>query len=100
MLPRRTATHVYHPSPADHWRWTHTGLERLFETSGDWRSVTVTPGAGTSACLGMLLANYVDLAAKRIHAVWLGEPVNRAINRVGGRSTASRRRCASRSRAR
>jgi SAM-dependent methyltransferase len=77
-------THAFHPSPADHWRWTHTGLERLFETSGLWRSVTVTPGAGTCACLGMLTANYVDLATKRIHAVWLGYLVNRVINRVAG----------------
>src|SRR5262245_14473636 len=77
-------TQVFHPAPSDHWRWTHTGLERLFETSAPWRSVTVTPGAGTGACLGMLLATYVNLFAKRLHAVWLGRLVNRAVNRVAG----------------
>ena len=77
-------THAFHPSPADYWRWTHTGLERLFEASGLWRSVSVTPGAGTCACLGMLIANYVDLATKRIHAVWLGSLGIRAVNRIAG----------------
>ena len=77
-------TQVYHPSPADYWRWTHTGLERLFVTSATWRSITVTPGAGTCACLGMLLATYVNLATKRLHAVWLGRLVNHAVNRVAG----------------
>ena len=32
----------------------------------------------------MLLAAYVNLAAKRLHVVWLGRLVNRAINRVAG----------------
>jgi len=77
-------TQVFHPTPNDHWRWTHTGLERLFATSATWRSVTVTPGAGTGACLGMLLATYVNLAAKRLHAVWLGRLLNRAVNRLAG----------------
>ena len=77
-------TQVFHPAPADHWRWTHTGLARLFDTSGPWRSVTVTPGAGTCACLGMLLGTYVNFAAKRLHAVWAGRLVNRAINRLAG----------------
>jgi SAM-dependent methyltransferase len=57
----------YHPSPADHWRWTHTGLERLFASNGGWRSLSVEPGAGTAACLAMLGVRYVDLLAKRLH---------------------------------
>jgi SAM-dependent methyltransferase len=77
-------TQVYHPTPHDHWRWTHTGLERLFETSAAWRSVTVTPCAGTGACLGMLLATYLNFAAKRLHAVWLGRLATRAVNRLAG----------------
>jgi SAM-dependent methyltransferase len=77
-------TQVFHPNPNDHWRWTHTGLAHLFATSAPWRSVTVTPGAGTCACLGMLLATYVHFAAKRLHAVWAGRLVNRVINRLAG----------------
>ena len=77
-------TQGYHPVPNDHWRWTHTGLERLFNTSSPWRSVSVVPGAGTCACLGMLLTTYVDLAAQRAHAVWVGRMVCHAVNRVAG----------------
>jgi SAM-dependent methyltransferase len=64
---------VYHPNPDDLWRWTHSGLERLFRRNGDWSSVTVSPGAGTGACLGMLLATYLHLLAKQAHAARLAE---------------------------
>ena len=74
----------FHPNPDDLWRWTHTGLERLFEGSASWRSVTVTPGAGTGACLGMLISTYVDLATQRLHVMWLGNLGIRLVNRVAG----------------
>jgi SAM-dependent methyltransferase len=82
VLASTHGTQVYHPLPVDHWRWTHTGLERLFERNGEWRSVSVSPGAGTCACLGMLLATYIDLLAQRAHAVWAGELVNAVVNRT------------------
>ena len=44
VLASTHGTAVYHPAPNDFWRWTHTGLERLFTTNADWRSVTVGPG--------------------------------------------------------
>jgi len=72
----------YHPAPVDHWRWTHTGLERMLDRAGPWRSVTVTPGAGTAACLGMLLASYVALLGKRLHAVWAMSLIVSVINRT------------------
>jgi SAM-dependent methyltransferase len=81
------ATHgvqVFHPYPVDHWRWTQTGLERLFERNGSWRSITVTPGAGTCACLGMLLSTYIDLIGQKLHAVWASSLVVRFVNRVSG----------------
>jgi SAM-dependent methyltransferase len=71
---------VYHPSPEDLWRWTHVGLRRLFEQSGDWTSVEVRPGAGTVACLGMLISTYIDLAAQRLHAVPAGQAVVAGVN--------------------
>jgi SAM-dependent methyltransferase len=80
VLASTHGTQVYHPAPEDFWRWTHTGLERLFRTSGDWRSVSVHPGAGTAACLGMLIATYVNLAAQRVHAEWAARIVNRGVN--------------------
>src|SRR5581483_4680654 len=47
------------------WRWTHEGLERLFQTNAQWSSVTVRPGAGTTATVAMLVAHVIDLLAKR-----------------------------------
>jgi SAM-dependent methyltransferase len=77
------ATHgvqVYHPSPEDLWRWTHAGLERLFRDNGEWASVTVEPGSGTAACLGMLVSIYVDLAFRRARAGFAGRRLVSAIN--------------------
>jgi SAM-dependent methyltransferase len=71
---------VFHPNPQDLWRWTHTGLQRLFEREADWANVSVEPGAGSAACLGMLIARYVHLLAKRAHAAWLAGPPISAIN--------------------
>ena len=82
VLAATHGTQVYHPLPEDHWRWTHTGLERLFAQAGEWRSVSVLPGAGTCACLGMLIATYIDLIAQRLHAVWAGKLVNAVVNRT------------------
>ena len=73
----------YHPNPSDLWRWTHTGLERLFLAAGDWASVTVRPGSGTASCLTMLLAVYVDLAAKRARARAVARPLVTALNTLG-----------------
>ena len=82
VLASTHGTYVFHPLPVDHWRWTHTGLERLFERNGDWRSISVSPGAGTCACLGMLLATYIDLLTRRHHAGRVGELVNTVVNRT------------------
>jgi SAM-dependent methyltransferase len=80
------ATHgvqVYHPAPEDLWRWTHAGLERLFRDRGEWASVTVEPGSGTAACLGMLASIYVDLAARRARAGFAGRRLVSALNAAG-----------------
>ena len=74
--------YVYHPAPADLWRWTHAGLERLFTTNGEWASVTVTPAAGTTATLGMLTAIYIDLVFKNLRLRAAGRPFILAVNRV------------------
>ncbi len=73
---------VYHPAPVDLWRWTHAGLERLFRNEADWASVSVQPGAGTTACVGMLTATYFDLLAKRLHVRPAGRPVVAVVNAV------------------
>ena len=74
VLASTHGTAVYHPAPNDLWRWTHTGLERLFAENGEWASVAVRPGAGTAACLAGLSATYVDLIAQKLHARAVGYP--------------------------
>jgi hypothetical protein len=71
---------AYHPSPADYWRWTHAGLEKLFRDNADWRSVRVTPASGTTACLGMLTSLYLDLGLRRARLGALARPLVAGIN--------------------
>ena len=83
VLASTHGVQVYHPSPADHWRWTHTGLERLFRDNGDWQSVSVRAASGTASCIGMLLSMYVDLFARRIRVGGAGRLAVRALNGAG-----------------
>src|SRR5439155_592747 len=83
VLASTHGVQVYHPSPEDLWRWTHTGLERLFNEHGNWRAVTVRPGAGTTACVGMVVAIYIDLLVrKRLRAGWASSALIASINRT------------------
>ena len=82
VLASTHGVEVYHPSPEDLWRWTHTGLERLFAGNAEWASLSVRPAGGTTACLGKLFATYVDLLAKRMKVAPAGRLVVRAINRI------------------
>ena len=75
-------TMPYHPSPTDYWRWTHTGLEKLFLESASWGSVRVTPSSGTTACLGMLISIYLDLTFRRVGLGVAARPLVAAINTV------------------
>ena len=81
VLASTHGVQVYHPAPVDLWRWTHTGLDRLFRENGDWSSLSVRPSSGTTACLGMLVAIYADLLARRLHAPPLGRAAAYALNR-------------------
>lgn len=82
VLASTHGVQVYHPSPADYWRWTHTGLERLFELNGEWSSVEVSPASGTAACVGMVASIYLDLLAKRLRARPVARPLIWTINRA------------------
>ena len=82
VLASTHGVQVYHPSPVDYWRWTHAGLERLFRENAEWASVSVVPASGTTACLGMLIALYLDLATRRARLGGLGPPLIASINRV------------------
>ena len=80
VLASTHGVQVYHPSPSDYWRWTHTGLERLFRESAEWSSVDVEPGAGTASGLAMLLGTFVEIALRRSV---LARPPVWALNRIG-----------------
>lgn len=71
---------VWHPNPVDHWRWTHTGLERLFRDNGTWAQLEVEPGAGTAASLALLVARFLHLLAKRAGIAWAARPLIAALN--------------------
>jgi SAM-dependent methyltransferase len=80
VLASTHGVQVYHPAPLDLWRWTHTGLERLFRENGDWSSLTVSPGSGTTACVAMVISIYVDLIAHRAHIAPLGRGLVATLN--------------------
>ncbi len=80
VLASTHGVQVYHPSPADYWRWTHEGLHRLFATSASWASLDVEPAAGTGSALAMLLATYVEIALRRTP---LARPPVWLLNRIG-----------------
>ena len=84
VLASTHGVQVYHPNPHDLWRWTHAGLERLFHDNGDWASVTVTPGSGTAACVGMLLAVYGDLALRKAHLTPVARGLVWSLNSAAG----------------
>jgi SAM-dependent methyltransferase len=80
VLASTHGVQVYHPSPADYWRWTHEGLRRLFEQNAEWGSLSVTPAAGTASALAMLLGTYVEIALRR---TVLARPPVALLNRIG-----------------
>lgn len=80
VLASTHGTQVYHPNPGDYWRWTHTGLERLFTTNGDWERVDVEPNAGTTSALAMLVARSLHLLAKRAGVAFAARPLVYALN--------------------
>jgi SAM-dependent methyltransferase len=71
---------VFHPNPNDYWRWTHTGLRRVFDLNGEWQAIDVQPGAGTAAGLGLLIARFMHLLAKRAHIPAVARPFVAALN--------------------
>jgi SAM-dependent methyltransferase len=84
VLASTHGVQVYHPSPADYWRWTHAGLERLFAESADWASVSVTPVGGAATCLAAMSAVYADLLFRRVHLTPLSRASVWTLNSLGG----------------
>jgi SAM-dependent methyltransferase len=84
VLASTHGVQVYHPSPADYWRWTHAGLERLFSQSADWASVSVTPVGGAATCLAAMSAVYADLLFRKAHLTPLSRASVWTLNSLGG----------------
>lgn len=80
VLASTHGVQVYHPSPNDLWRWTHAGLEKLFRDNGEWAALDVRPGAGTTACIGMLLTHFIELLGDRARLRFAVGPLVAAIN--------------------
>jgi SAM-dependent methyltransferase len=80
VLASTHGVQVYHPAPVDLWRWTHEGLGRLFRDSAAWTSVTVSPSAGSAACVGMLVSLYIFSLARRWHVQPLGRCAVASVN--------------------
>lgn len=80
VLASTHGVYPYHPNPEDLWRWTHDGLERLFRDAGDWSSVVVRPGSGTTACVAMLLGHSIDLLLKGVGLRALARPLVAGLN--------------------
>jgi SAM-dependent methyltransferase len=83
VLATTHGVYPFHPNPDDLWRWTNTGLEKLFADNGAWAAVKVTPGAGTALTVAMLVAHLADLFFKRAHVRALGTPLVAALNATG-----------------
>lgn len=78
---------LYHPDPAgtdkDYWRWTHSGLRKLFCDNATWRDVETHPNGDFVACISYLIAQFVDEAASRVLPGPLRRGVVSALNRAG-----------------
>jgi SAM-dependent methyltransferase len=83
VLASTHGVQVYHPSPDDHWRWTHSGLELLFLRNGAWSSVTVRPAGGIATCLTAMTGIYVDLLFRRAHLSPVGKGLVWMLNTTG-----------------
>ena len=83
VLASTHGVQVYHPSPEDHWRWTHSGLELLFLRNAAWSSVTVRPAGGTATCLASMSAIYLDLLFRRMHMAPVAKSLVWGLNASG-----------------
>jgi SAM-dependent methyltransferase len=75
-------TYPFHPHPTDYWRWTQDGLRALMDDAGSFDVEELVPQRGSIACLGLLVANYVEMAATSARLGMLGRPVVATVNTV------------------
>ena len=83
VLASTHGVQVYHPSPEDHWRWTHSGLELLFLRNAAWKSISVHPAGGAATCLASMTGIYVDLLFRRAHMTPVAKSLVWLLNTTG-----------------
>ena len=75
---------LYHPDPPtsdrDYWRWTHSGLLRIFRQSGEWGELSIQPQGNVVACLGYIVAQYVDELGQKVPVPLVGRLMLSAVN--------------------
>lgn len=61
---------LYHPDPPDsdrdYWRWTHSGLRRLVAQSGEYEDINIEAQGNVVACLGYIVAQFVDELGQKL----------------------------------
>lgn len=64
LLLSTHGTMVYHPYPGDYWRWTHEGLQAIFERSGLIVN-KINPLGENGAALAFLFATQVEFLLQK-----------------------------------
>lgn len=77
---------IYHPDPPtsdrDYWRWTHSGLLRIFRQSGEYAELGIVPQGNVVASLGYIAAQFVDELGQRLPGELIGRMMLRVLNSV------------------
>jgi SAM-dependent methyltransferase len=59
--------HAVAGSPVDDsWRWTHSGLERMFRVTGDWQQIEVLSNGETASALAYLIGREFEVIAAKL----------------------------------
>jgi SAM-dependent methyltransferase len=66
LLLTTHGTMFYHPTPNDYWRWTETGLEKIFREHATFSQLNVEPIMGTFETLGYFHAWYAKFLLSKI----------------------------------
>lgn len=81
----------YHPDPDDFWRWTQTGLHRLFAGSAGWSEVQVTPNGGVATAIAYLIGWELAGVGRRGWGEALMRPLFLALNAIAWNLDRARR---------
>jgi SAM-dependent methyltransferase len=70
---------LYHSMPLspvdDYWRWTHSGLKRMFDTTGNWSHLEVLPNGETASAFAYLIGRELEIVAAKLHVRLAAAPI-------------------------